>query len=243
MKETHDNSTRGKSPFPLKLILLIIVVFAVFAAYRQFGDSLSLEQLAAKEEQLRTYQADHIWLSALLSFLVYVTVTGLSLPGAAVLTLGMGWFLGFGKGLVIVSFASTAGATLAFLFSRFLLRETIMKKFGKRLETFNTALEKEGSFYLFSLRLIPVVPFFVINLVMGLTPIPTRTFWWVSQVGMLPATAVYVWAGSSFPTLEALANKGIGGILSPQLFAAFAALGLFPIVVKKILARSGATAT
>ena len=237
MKNSQTEKSKGSSSLAIKVILLVLVVIAIGGIYRQFGDSLSLEKLATKEGQLRAYQADHVFLSALLSFLVYVTVTGLSLPGAAVLTLGLGWFLGFGKGLLVVSFASTAGATLAFLFSRFLLRETIIGKFGTRLKAFNEALEKEGPFYLFSLRLIPVVPFFVINLVMGLTPIPTRTFWWISQLGMLPATAVYVWAGSSFPSLQALAEKGLSGILSPQLFAAFAVLGIFPIVIKKLLAK------
>ncbi len=172
-----------------------------------------------------------------LSFLVYVIATGFSLPGASLLTLFLGWLLGFGQGLLLVSFASTAGATMAFLMSRFLLNNIIQSKFGDRLEKFNKALKKEGAFYLFTLRLIPAVPFFVINIVMALTPIPTRTFWWVSQVGMLPGTIVFVYAGTQFPRLSDLAEKGAAGILTPQLLVAFILLGFFPFVVKKIIDR------
>ncbi|MBT5925704.1 MAG: TVP38/TMEM64 family protein, partial [Verrucomicrobia bacterium] len=142
-----------------------------------------------------------------------------------------------GKGLLLVSFASTAGASMAFLLSRFFLNDLIQFKFGDRLDKFNEALKKEGAFYLFTLRLIPAVPFFVINLVMGLTPIPTRTFWWVSQLGMLPGTAVFVYAGSQFPSLSILAEKGGSGILTPQLVLAFILLGVFPIAVKKLMGR------
>ena len=171
------------------------------------------------------------------AFGIYTLVTGFSLPGAAIMTLALGWFFGFGRAFVLVSFASTAGATLAFLISRFLLREWVQTRFRDRLTGFNDALQREGAFYLFTLRLIPVVPFFVINLVMGLTPLPVRTFWWVSQVGMLPGTAVFVYAGSQFPSLQMLAEKGAKGILSPQLILAFVILGLFPLVVKKVMNR------
>jgi len=170
-------------------------------------------------------------------FLIYVMVTGLSLPGAAVLTLAADWFFGLWQGTLLVSFASTIGATLAYLFSRFLFHDAIQRKFGERLEKFNAALKKEGPFHLFTLRLIPVVPFFVINLVMGLTPIRTWTFWWVSQIGMLAGTIVYVYAGAAVPSLGELAEHGMGGILSPQVIVAFVILGLFPITVKKIMAH------
>jgi len=135
----------------------------------------------------------------------------------------------------LVSFASTAGATVAFLLSRYLFRDALQSRFGDRLAGFNAALESEGAFYLFTLRLIPAVPFFVINVVMGLTPLKTRTFWWVSQLGMLPGTVVYVSAGASVPSLQVLAERGVGGVLSPQLFAAFIALGLFPLIVKSVM--------
>jgi uncharacterized membrane protein YdjX (TVP38/TMEM64 family) len=121
--------------------------------------------------------------------------------------------------------------------SRFLLRDSIQKRFGDRLATFHRALEREGAFYLFMLRLIPAVPFVVINMVMGLTPVRTYTYWWVSQLGMLPGTAVYVYAGASVPDLATLAERGVRGILSPQLFAAFALLGIVPLVLKKIVQR------
>jgi len=226
-----------KSRPVFKLLLLAVVVAAGVVGYLKFGDALSLDYLASQEGNLREFKATNPVLVVGVALAIYVVATGLSLPGAAVLTLVFGWFFGFGQGVLLVSFASTAGATLAFLFSRFLLRDSIESKFGDRLKGFNAALEREGALYLFTLRLIPAVPFFVINLVMGLTPMRTTTFWWVSQLGMLPGTAVFVYAGAQFPSLETLAEKGAGGILTPQLIIAFIILGLFPIVVKKIMAR------
>ena len=204
--------------------------------YWKFGDTLTLENLADRETAFRQAKANAPLLVFGIGFLIYVLVTGLSLPGAAVLTIASGWFFGLWQGTLLVSFASTTGATLAFLFSRYLFRDAIQRRFGDRLEKFNKALEKEGPFYLFTLRLIPAVPFFVLNLVMGLTPIRTRTYWWVSQVGMLPGTIVYVYAGASVPSLAELAERGMDSILSPRLVAAFVILGLFPITVKKIMA-------
>ncbi len=172
-----------------------------------------------------------------IAFLIYVAITGLSLPGALLTTLVIGWFFGFWQGVILVSFASTTGATIAFLFSRFLLRDTLQAKFGKYLRTFNDALDREGALYLLSLRLIPAVPFWIINLVMGLTPVRTGTFWWVSQIGMLPGTAVFVYAGSVVPSLSEFAEKGTSGILTPKLVAALVLLGVFPLVVKKLMAK------
>lgn len=220
-----------------KLLVLVVIVAAAAIGYSQFRDSLTLPHLAAREAELRSLQQDHAILVYGAAFLIYVAVTGLSLPGATALTLTCGWFFGFWRGVLIVSFASTTGATVAFLVSRFLLRDSIQRRFGDRLATFNQALEREGAFYLFMLRLIPAVPFFVINVVMGLTPVRTRTYWWVSQLGMLPGTAVYVYAGSSVPNLATLADKGATGILSPQLLVAFILLGLVPLVLKKIIRR------
>jgi len=205
----------------------------------QFGSYLKLEYLATQEAKLRAFQHHSPLLVYGAAFLIYVVVTGLSLPGAAPLTLLYGWYFGFAPTLVVVSFASTAGATISFLTSRYLVRGSIEQKFGDRLQQFNAHLETEGAFYLFTLRLIPIVPFFVINLVMGLTPISTRTYWWVSQVGMLPGTAVYVYAGSSVPNLSQLAEQGAAAVLSPQqlsqLFIAFALLGVFPLLVKLLM--------
>lgn len=218
-----------------KLGLLAVILMAGIVGYLQLGDTLTLEHLAAREAELQSFQEARPLLILGLAFLIYVAVTGLSLPGAAVLTLVCGWFFGFGLGMVLVSFASTLGATIAFLVSRFLLRDFVQSRFGDRLETFNRSLEREGAFYLFMLRLIPAVPFFVINVVMGLTPIKTRTYWLVSQAGMLPGTAVYVYAGASVPSLSKLAERGMQGILSVQLLVAFALLGLLPFVLRKIV--------
>jgi uncharacterized membrane protein YdjX (TVP38/TMEM64 family) len=168
--------------------------------------------------------------AALLFFVAYVAVTGLSLPGAAVMTLAGGAVFGLFWGLLLVSFASSLGATLAFLASRFLLRDWVQQRFGDRLRAINAGIEKEGGFYLFTLRLVPVFPFFVINLLMGLTPIKTRTFYWVSQIGMLAGTLVYVNAGTQLARIDSLA-----GILSPALLGSFVLLGLFPLLAKKIV--------
>lgn len=220
-----------------KLILALLVVGVAVGAYLQFGDQLSLDYLATQEASLRTYQEQHPLLTYVLAFVLYVTVTGLSIPGATVLTLLYAWFFGFVRGAILVSFASTAGATVAFLISRYLFRSAIQEKFGERLKQLNDSLEKEGPFYLFTMRLIPAIPFFVLNVVMGLTPLKTTTFWWVSQLGMLPGTLVYVYAGASVPTLLKLAEQGTSGILTSNLIAAFFLLGLFPLVARYVLSK------
>lgn len=163
-------------------------------------------------------------------FLLYVAVAALSLPGASILTLAAGAIFGFLTGVILASFASTIGATLAFLFSRFMFRDGVQKKFSSYLQTINNGIEEEGMFYLFTLRLIPIVPFFVVNLLMGLTTIKTVAFALVSQVGMLPGTAVFVNAGNQLAQIDSLKD-----ILSPSLLAAFALLGIFPIVAKKLI--------
>ena len=229
-------SAGKRRPAFRKAFVFAIVAAAAATGYWQFGEALSLESLAAREAELRVAKAEAVLVALAVGFVVYVAVTGLSLPGAAVLTLASGWFFGVWQGTLLVSFASTTGATLAFLFSRYLFRDAMRQRFGGRLAGFNEALEREGPFYLFTLRMIPAVPFFVINLVMGLTPIRTRTFWWVSQLGMLPGTAAYCYAGAAVPSLGTLAEEGLGGILSAKTLVAFAILGAFPIVVKKTMA-------
>ena len=238
--ETPEKSSGSTAT---KLVALVAVAAVAFFAYQQFGDALSLDYLASKEAELRQYRVDNPVLVYGVALVVYVLVTGLSLPGASVLTLAYAWYFGFVPGMVVVSFASTSGATMAFVLSRYFLQDMIQSRFKDKLVSFNEALEREGAFYLFTLRLIPAVPFFVINVVMGLTPLKTRTFWWVSQVGMLPGTAVYVYAGSQFPDLKTLAEDGGAGLLSWELGFAFALLGLFPIVVKKTVAKSKASKT
>jgi uncharacterized membrane protein YdjX (TVP38/TMEM64 family) len=147
------------------------------------------------------------------------------------MTLAGGALFGLFTGLIIVSFASTIGATLACLAARYLLRDWVQKKFGEKLVKINKGMEKEGGFYLFSLRLVPIFPFFVINLVMGLTALPLRTFFWVSQIGMLPGTLVFVNSGKELAKIDSLS-----GILSPGLLISFGLLGLLPIITKKLLA-------
>lgn len=232
-----DFESQPKSRLWVRLLLLGLVAGAIVVVWFQFRDRLNLEQLVQYETDLRSYQRNHPVLVYGIAFAIYSFATGASLPGAAVLTLVSGWYFGFWRALLFVSFASTTGATLAFLISRHVLRAALVQKFSSRLQSFDRALETEGAFYLFTLRLIPAVPFFVINAVMGLTKMPVRTFWWVSQLGMLPGTAVYVYAGSQFPDLKSLSEKGAAGILSPGLVTAFVALGLFPLIVRKLMTR------
>jgi len=196
--------TTGK--MSTKLLILAMLAVVVVIIYMIFREQLTLEALAEQETLLRQFQDDHPVLVYVIAFFIYVSVTGLSLPGAAALSLAYGWYFGWIRGVILVSFASTAGATVAFLLSRYLFRDALQSRFKAQLTAFNRALEREGAFYLFTLRLIPAVPFFVVNVVMGLTRIRTATFWWVSQVGMLAGTVAYLYAGSTVPSLAHLAD-------------------------------------
>ena len=203
----HDTSRPPHSNgFWKKIMAIAVLLILVAVGYYATQDELTLVKLAQHEDRLQAFQIHHPISVYALAFCFYVAVTTLSLPGAAMMSLVIGWYFGFWRGVIFVSFASTTGATLAFLLSRYLLRNVIQSWFGDRLKTFNESLDREGAFYLFTLRLIPVVPFFAINLVMGLTRIRVRTFWWVSQLGMLAGTCVYVYAGSTVPRLEQLTN-------------------------------------
>jgi pyruvate/2-oxoglutarate dehydrogenase complex dihydrolipoamide dehydrogenase (E3) component/uncharacterized membrane protein YdjX (TVP38/TMEM64 family) len=214
-----------------KMVLLAVIVAAIGAFfYFDLGRYLSLEAFKAQQATLSAYVAANPVQSALAFFVAYVAVAALSLPGAALMTLLGGAIFGFGVGLVIVSFASAVGATLAFLSSRFLLRDWVQSKFGERLKPINDGVAKDGPFYLFALRLVPLFPFFVVNLVMGLTSIKTWPFYWVSQIGMLAGTAVFVNAGTQLAQISSLK-----GIISPAILGSFALLGIFPIIAKKIL--------
>ncbi len=213
-------------------VVLASIGLVLFIAFRE---QLSLDYLAEHEDWLRGLQQSQPLLVFLVAAIIYVVVTGFSLPGGAtVLTLVYAWYFGFFPALALVSVSSTAGATVAFLSSRYFFRDFFTSKFGERLRSFNENLEKDGAFYLFSLRLIPAVPFFLINILMGLTPIRTSTFWWVSQLGMLPGTAVYVYFGSTFPKLSELSEKGFAGILKWELAVAFVLLGVTPLIIKKL---------
>ncbi|RMF16851.1 MAG: pyridine nucleotide-disulfide oxidoreductase [Gammaproteobacteria bacterium] len=221
----------------LKKGLLLLAVLAAIGAFfaLDLNQYLSLESFRAHKADLLAQVQAHPWQSAAVYFVVYVLVTGLSLPGAAVMTLAGGALFGLVTGTVLVSFASTLGATLAFLVSRTLLRDWVQKKFGNRLKTLNEGVKKDGAFYLFGLRLVPVFPFFMINLAMGLTPIRTRTFFWVSQLGMLPGTLVYVNAGTQLGQIETLS-----GLLSPALIGSFVLLAVFPFLARAIMSHISA---
>lgn len=216
---------------PSRILLLAIAAVAISVFFASGGQHyLTLDMLKAQQDHLSAYRDGHRSLTIALYSLLYILVTGLSLPGATVMTLAGGALFGLLWGTVIVSFASTIGATLAFLAARFLFREQIQDRFGDRLKTIDEGMARDGAFYLFTLRLVPLFPFFIINLVMGLTAISTRTFYAVSQVGMLAGTLVYVNAGTQLAQLDSLA-----GILSPTLVGSFALLGLFPLITQKIL--------
>ncbi len=217
----------------IKKAILVLVLLSAIVAYFVFdlGQILSLENFKASQADIVAAKDANPVLYISGFFLLYVAVTGLSIPGAAIMTLIAGALFGVLIGTIIVSFASTLGATLAFLSARFVLRDWVQGKFGERLRAIDEGLEKDGAFYLFTLRLIPVFPFFVINLLMGLTRIKTRTFFWVSQLGMLPATIVFVNAGTQISRIESTA-----GLLSPTLIASFVALALFPWAAKVIVA-------
>jgi uncharacterized membrane protein YdjX (TVP38/TMEM64 family) len=208
----------------------IAALVAIFFAL-DLQHLLTLAELQARRQEFAAFYAGHQALTLVLYFLLYVAVTALSLPGATVMTLAGAALLGFWPALLTVSFASTIGATLAFLVARFLLRDWVQGHFGDRLRTVNDGIARDGAFYLFTLRLVPVFPFFIINLVMGLTPMRARSFYWVSQVGMLPGTAVYVNAGTQLGQLDSVA-----GILSPGLLLSFTLLGLFPLLARRVIA-------
>jgi len=222
-----DSSSHNKK-------IIIFVIIAVFSLWYGFdlNQYASLEQIKTLQQTSGDYIADNSSLAMLIFFVSYVVITGFSLPGAVLLTLLGGGLFGFGYGLLLISFASSIGATLAFLVSRYLLRDYVQNKFAARLDAINKGVEKEGNFYLFSLRLIPVFPFFLINILMGLTKISTRNFYLVSQVGMLAGTAVYVWAGTQLSEINSLS-----GIASPSLLSALVLLAIFPWIAKSGLAR------
>ena len=216
----------------MKKLLIIAVLAALVAAYFVFdlGSYLTLEGIKQQVDNAQGFYAENPVLVIGVFFAIYVAVTAASLPGAGVLTLAAGALFGLLTGTILVSFASTMGATLAFLSSRYVLRDTVEARFGERLKSINAGLERDGAFYLFTLRMIPAIPFFVINLVMGLTRIKTWTFVWVSQIGMLLGTIAYVNAGTQLAQIDSLS-----GLLSPVLIGSFVALALVPWIAKGII--------
>jgi len=208
------------------IIVLLIVLFFHF----DLDQFLTLEFIKSKQQQVDQFYSENRILTIVGFFFAYVVVTGASLPGAAIMTLTAGAVFGLITGLIIVSFASTIGASLAFVVSRYLFRESIQTRFGSSLKSINDGIAKDGAFYLFALRLVPAFPFFVINLVMGLTSIKLKTFYWVSQLGMLAGTIVYVNAGTQLAQIESTS-----GILSAELILSFVLLALLPFIGKKIV--------
>jgi uncharacterized membrane protein YdjX (TVP38/TMEM64 family) len=213
--------------------LAILISGALFVAcyiFFDLGQYINLSYIKASQERFRSLYVQHPIGVIALYMVIYVIVTALSLPGAVVMTLAGGALFGLLAGTVIVSFASTIGATISCIVSRYLLREWVRARFGPRLDRILSGFQTEGAFYLFTLRLIPLFPFFLINLVMGLSKIRLSTFYWVSQMGMLPGTIVYVNAGRELGRIET-----VSGVLSPELIISFALLGIFPITAKKAI--------
>ena len=215
----------------VRIGLLLAVALAIGAFFWfDLGQYFSLDELKQQRDRLMAFVDSHFWATLAGYMAVYIVMAALSLPGAAVLTIAGGALFGLLAGTIAVSFASTIGATLVFLAARFLFHDAVQKRFRKRLETINEGVERDGAFYLLALRLVPVFPFWVINLVMAVTPIRTWTYYWISQLGMLPATVVYVNAGTQLGRVEST-----GDILSPGLIGAFALLGLLPLILRWLL--------
>lgn len=213
-----------------KQALIVVAVAALIGVFflADLDRFLTLEYLQASRERIGVWIEAKPVVSSILYFVGYVLVTGLSLPGAVILTLAGGALFGTLWGLLLASFASSVGATIAFLISRTLLKDWVRARFGAYLSTIDRGFEREGNFYLFSIRMVPVFPYFVVNALMGLTHIGVGTFYWVSQLGMLSATFVFVYAGSQLAQIHEL-----GDVLSPELILALSLLGLFPLLAKR----------
>lgn len=219
-------------PQHIKKLVIVAVIAALVVLFfaLDLGQYFTLSYIKASQQRFQTLYSEHT--AAVIGgyFVIYILVAALNLPGAAVMTLLGGGLFGFWVGLLIVSFASSIGATLACAAARYLLGDYVQKRFSERLEKTNRGIEREGAFYLFTMRLIPAFPFFAINLMMGMTRMPLWRYYWVSQIGMLPGTMVFVNAGKELAKIDSLS-----GILSPSLIASFVILGIFPITVKKLM--------
>lgn len=220
------------------LILLLLLILGAFALYSARG-YFDLDTLGEYEETLKRFASERPIAAIAIAFLIYYIGAFISVPGLSILTVTMGWIFGFRSGLLIVSFASVAGATGLMLFTRYCLKHYIERRFSKLLNRFNDRFGEDCPYCLFTMRLIPGVPFVLSNILPALTKMNGFTFWWVSQLGMLPGTIAYVYAGSSLPSLASLKETGVSGIISPQLVLAFAVLGILPIVIKKITEKFG----
>ncbi|EID4389876.1 TVP38/TMEM64 family protein [Vibrio vulnificus] len=215
-----------------KLVFGILLIATIILLAVNFSQYLTLDNAKAQQLALNSFIEENFLFASISYFVIYVGLTAFSVPGATVVTLLGAALFGFWYSLLLASFASTIGATIAFLSSRYLLKDWVQARFGDKLSAINQGVEKDGAFYLFSLRLIPVFPFFLINLLMGLTPISIGRYYLTSQIGMLPGTAVYLNAGTQLADINSLS-----GILSPTVLASFALLGVFPIAVKWIMSK------
>jgi len=229
LKTIEKKMTKNKTLRKVWILLLIAVLLSLFFSF-DLHTRLTLEGLKSGLAQLHAWRDSAPLKMALGYFVLYVVTTALSLPGALVLTLAGGAVFGFLQGFLLVSFASTIGATLAFIAARYVLRDWVQGRFGEKLKPINEGIAKDGAFYLFTLRLVPVFPFFLINLLMGLTAMRTLTYYWVSQVGMLAGTVIYVNAGTQLATIDSLK-----GIVSPEILFSLVALGVFPLIAKKLV--------
>lgn len=229
-EESQKKTAKTKLIQKIVIVVAVLAVIVIFFAL-DFGKYFSLEYIKASQSRFEElYKANRELVIA--GYMgIYIIMAALSLPGAAVMTLLGGALFGRLVGTVAVSFASTIGATLACFVARFLLRDWVQNKVGNKLRAINEGIENEGALYLFTMRLIPAFPFWLINLAMGLTKLPLLTFYWISQIGMLPGTFVYVNAGTELAKIDSLK-----GILSPTLIISFVILGLFPITIKKLMA-------
>lgn len=216
----------------MKKIALLLIIASLIAAFFAFNlnEYFSLEYIKSKQTDFALFYEQNTLLTMGLFTTIYISITALSLPAATILTLLGGGIFGLFYGTILVSLSSTTGATLAFLTSRYILKDTIQKKYSKKLTAVNEGIQKEGAYYLFALRLVPIFPFFLVNILMGISTIRTTIFFIVSQLGMLPATVIYVFVGTQLAEIDSLK-----GILNPKLILGFTALGLLPIIMKYIV--------
>ena len=233
--DSRQSRARWRSGFGLALLALVVAGSLLLLSFN--GTQHTLEWLADRETTLHQFLQQQPLVTWLALFLFYVIVTGVSIPGATLLSLLMAMLLGFWPALLLVSFASTLGATLAMLLARTLFRESVELKCAGRYPTFFRGLQEDGPYYLFALRLSPYVPYFVVNLLMGLTSMRIWSFWWISQLGMLPMTCLYLWAGSELPGFRQLAEEGPGQLVSPMLGLALLLVALAPLVIRLVFKR------
>jgi uncharacterized membrane protein YdjX (TVP38/TMEM64 family) len=225
---------RGGRPW-LKPLVFLVAAIAVAGLYIYFRDRLTLASLADDVERLRQWRDQHPIGVVLLLASVFVVLTGLSIPAVITMSIICGSLLGMWEGLIVASFSETAGAMLAFFSSRYLLRSTVETRWKKFVERADTMLDRDGVFYLLSLRLIHVIPSWLINLVIGCTRVRVATFWWTTQLGMLPATSLYVFTGARLPTMEQLKQQGVFGIVTPAILVVFVVLAVIPLVLRYVL--------